>query len=311
MSEQVDLSVNVAGIEMANPVIAASGTFGFGEEFSRIEGFRNADLGAIVLKATTLEPRDGNPTPRIAETPAGILNSVGLQNPGLDVVVNEILPTLEGYGPKIIANVAGKTEDEYLRVVEGLSASAVLAGLEINISCPNVKEGGMSFGADPKVAARLTKKIKALTSLPVIMKLTPNVTDITDVARACIDAGADALSLINTVSGMAIDLKTKRPILGANQGGLSGPAIKPVALLRVHQVYRVAGGVPVIGMGGIASWQDAAEFILAGASAVSIGTSMFWNHEMPRRIIDGLAAWVADEGETSIRSLVGKLKMNG
>ena len=313
MAFQADMSVNLASIELANPVIVASGTFGFGEEFTRIEDFDRQGPGAVVLKGITLEPRDGNPPPRVAETPSGMLNSIGLQNPGVQAFVTRILPTLHGYGPKLIANIAGHSREDYARVAEVISSApdaSALSALEVNISCPNVKEGGLAFGSDPETAADVVSRVKNATGLPIIAKLTPAAPDIAAVAQACIEAGADILSLINTLPGMVIDTRTRKPLLGNRIGGLSGPAIRPVAVLMVSRVYQVARatGTPIIGMGGIASADDALQFIIAGASAVSVGTAMFWDYNICGEIVRDLRERLSEEGVASISEMVGALQ---
>ena len=301
----VSLATTIAGIEMTNPLVMPSGTFGFGEDFARFADFDNADVGAIALKGTTLEPRLGNPPPRIAETPAGVLNSIGLQNPGVEAVVTEILPRLAASGLQtpLIANVAGDTPDEYAEVAARFSDAPNIAAIEVNISCPNVRRGGLAFGADPDAAA----EVHAATDLPVIAKLTPNTARVVSVAEACIEAGADGLSLINTLVGMAIDIKSRRPLLANQTGGLSGPAIRPVAVAKVYEVFEAVGHrVHVIGMGGVSNADDAYEMILAGASAVGVGTAMFFNHRAPREIASGLAAHLDGAGFRRLSDAVGR-----
>jgi len=263
---------------MASPIVLLSGCVGFGEEYTRVEGFSNADVGAVVLKGTTGDMRLGNPPHRLCETPDGMLNAIGLQNPGVDKVVDEILPGLDFNETRFFANVSGSTIEEYERVTERFDDSDIDA-IEINISCPNVKEGGVAFGNDPEMSARVVAACRARTSKPVITKLSPNQTDIRTNARMCIEAGTDGFAVINTLMGMAIDVEQRRPIIGNVQGGLSGPAIKPIALLKVHQVYEVAKAhnVPIIGQGGITSAADALEFIIAGAAAVGVGTALFYD----------------------------------
>lgn len=303
-----DLRTTIAGIEMATPVIVPSGTFGYGEDFVRFADYDNSAIGAIQLKGTTLLPRLGNPPPRIAETPAGVLNSIGLQNPGVEVVVTEILPRLADAGLRtpLIANVAGETVEEYAAVAARFSEAPNIAAIEVNISCPNVRHGGLAFGAAPELAAEVVRAVRAATNLPVIAKLTPNTAQIIDVAAACVVAGADALSLINTLVGMVIDLRSHRPLLGNKTGGLSGPAIRPIAVARVFEVFAAMGHrVPLIGMGGISNADDAFEFILAGASAVGVGTVLFYNHRAPREIVDGLAAHLTRAGFSRLSSAVG------
>ena len=311
----IDLRTSFAGIEMVNPLVMPSGTFGFGEDFARFTDFDNADVGAIVLKGTTLEPRLGNLPPRIAETPAGVLNSIGLQNPGVEAVVTEILPRLAGSGIEtpLIANVAGSTADEYAAVARRFSDAPNIAAIEVNISCPNVRHGGLAFGAEPDAAAAVVREVRAATGLPVLAKLTPNTARIVDVAEACIDAGADGLSLINTLVGMVIDIKSGRPLLANKIGGLSGPAVRPVAVAKVYEVFEAVGHrVPIIGMGGVSNADDAYEMILAGAAAVGVGTAMFFNHRAPREIAAGLAAHVEGAGFRRLSEAVGRAhKRNG
>ncbi|NPV27701.1 MAG: dihydroorotate dehydrogenase [Firmicutes bacterium] len=296
------LAVNIGGIKMANPVTTASGTFGFGPEYAPFIDLRR--LGAIVVKGTTLEPRLGNPPPRIVETPAGILNSVGLQNPGVDAFIAQSLPYLRGIGVPVIVNIAGNTVEDYVEVARRLDRAEGVAGLEVNISCPNVKMGGLAFGTDPKMAAEVIGGVRAATRLPIIAKLSPNVTDIVKIARAVADAGADALSLINTLLGMAIDIRRRKPILANVMGGLSGPAIRPVAVRMVWQVAQ-AVPLPIIGMGGIMNAADALEFILAGASAVAVGTGNFVNPRATMDVIAGIEAYCQEFGVEDINDLVG------
>ena len=302
----VDLSVEVAGLRLRNPVMTASGTFGFGSEY---EGLTNlTSLGAIVVKATTLEARAGNKPPRVAETPAGMLNAIGLQNPGLEVVLRDKLPQAASYGPPVIVNISGQSEDEFVRLAEELSASEHVAALEVNISCPNVSCEGMFFGVDPRMTEALTAAIVAHSTKPVIVKLSPNVTDVTVIARAAEAGGAHALSLINTLLGLAIDVERRRPRLGNVTGGLSGPAIRPVAVRMVWQVAQ-ATKLPLIGMGGIASAEDALEFILAGATAVAVGTHNFVEYAACDHVIAGLREYCARHGVARIADLVGALEI--
>ncbi|MDK2822505.1 MAG: dihydroorotate dehydrogenase catalytic subunit [Clostridia bacterium] len=300
-----NLAVEVAGIKLKNPVLTASGCYGFGQEYNRL--YDISRLGGIMTKGTTLEPRLGNPTPRLAETPAGILNSIGLQNPGIDRVIEEEIPWLRQFDVAIIANISGYSFDEFEEMATRLDGVPGVDALEINISCPNVKGGGMAFGTDPNTAALVVKRVRAKTKLPLIVKLSPNVTDITEIARAVESEGADAVSLINTILGMAIDIKNRRPVLANVLGGLSGPAVKPVAVRMVYQVSK-AVKVPIIGMGGITSFEDAIEFMLAGASAVAIGAGNFVNPFTPLEVITGLEEWLDKEGIKDIRELVGALK---
>jgi dihydroorotate dehydrogenase (NAD+) catalytic subunit len=267
------LAVNLPGLSLKNPVMPASGCFAFGKEFGAL--YDLDQLGAIVLKSVTREARFGNPTPRVAETASGMLNAIGLQNPGVDRLVAEVLPELaQRHRTPIIANVAGSTFEDYVYVAERLSASGFVSALELNISCPNVKAGGLQFGTDPEIAARLTEKVKAVSAVPVYVKLSPNVTDIVAVAKAVEEAGADGLSMINTLVGMRIDVKTMRPVLANATGGLSGPAIKPIAIRMIYEVSQKVN-LPIIGMGGIRTVDDVIEFLLAGASAVAVGTANF------------------------------------
>ena len=297
------LSVSLCGIELTNPIIPASGTFGYGHEFSQ---FYDLDLlGSFSMKGTTLHPRFGNPTPRIAEAPAGMLNAVGLQNPGVDAVIAEELPRLKKVFHKpVMANVSGFSVEEYTRVCARFDAEPQVGWLEVNISCPNVHGGGMSFGTDPKAAAEVTRAVKAVTTKPVIVKLSPNVTDIVSIARACEDAGADGLSLINTLLSLRIDLKTRRPILANTTGGLSGPAIFPLALRMVWQVSQ-AVKIPVIGLGGISSAEDAAEMMLAGATAVQVGAANLRDPFACPKIIEALPAVLDRMGAENIREIIG------
>ena len=297
------LSVSLCGIELANPIIPASGTFGYGHEFSQ---FYDLDLlGTFSMKGTTLSPRFGNPTPRIAEAPAGMLNAVGLQNPGLDAVIAEELPRLKKVFHKpIMANVSGFSLEEYTQVCARFDAEPQVGWLEVNISCPNVHGGGMSFGTDPKAAAAVTRAVKAVTTKPVIVKLSPNVTDIVSIAKACEDAGADGLSLINTLLSLRIDLKTRMPILANTSGGLSGPAVFPLALRMVWQVSQ-AVKIPVIGLGGISSAEDAAEMMLAGATAVQVGAANLRDPFACPKIIEALPAVLDRMGAENIREIIG------
>ena len=299
---KLNLAVNIAGISMKNPVATASGTFGFGPEYAPYVDLNR--LGAIVVKGTTLSPRPGNPPPRIVETPAGILNAIGLQNPGVEHFINEALPFLRRFDLPVIVNIAGETEDEYSRLAARLDRVAGVAGLEVNISCPNVKKGGLQFGVDARSAAAVVRAVKSATALPVIVKLSPNVTSIVEMAEAVAAAGADALSLINTLLGMAIDIRRRRPVLANVMGGLSGPAVRPVAVRAVWQVYR-AVKLPIIGMGGIVTAEDALELIMAGATAVAVGTANFINPAATMEVLAGLEKFMREEGVGDIRELVG------
>lgn len=297
-----NLAVDIGGIVMQNPVTTASGTFGFGREYSEYVSIN--ELGALVVKGTTLYPRQGNAVPRIAETPAGVLNSIGLQNPGVDYLIEHYVPFFKSLQVPVIVNISGETVEEYAAVAEKLDKAGGVAGIEVNISCPNVKKGGMAFGSDPAMAVEVTKAVKSSTTIPVIIKLSPNVTDITKVAEAVAAAGADALSLINTLLGMAIDITTRRPVLGNVMGGLSGPAVKPVALRAVWQVYK-AVELPIIGMGGISTAEDALEFILAGAAAVAVGTANFVNPRATIEVKQGIERYLIENGIKNINDLIG------
>lgn len=298
----VDLSVRIAGVEFPNPVIAASGTYGNGECYTDL--YPISKLGGISCKGMTIEPKLGNPPPRIAETYSGILNSVGLQNIGVHGFIEYYLPTLKEEGNVIIANVAGATIDDYIAAAEALDASDVDM-IELNISCPNVKAGGATWGVSVEGASSVTKAVRKATSKPLIVKLTPNVTDITVIAKAVEAEGADAISLINTLLGMRIDIKTRRPILKNNMGGLSGPAVFPVAVRMVHQCYK-AVNIPIIGMGGISTWEDAVEMMLAGACAVQMGTAIFTDPYSPLKVIDGIAEYMEKNGIKSLSEIVGQ-----
>ena len=299
------MAVNIAGMKMKNPVMTASGTFGCGEEYADYVDLTR--LGGIVVKGLSLKPRLGNPPPRIMETAGGMLNAVGLQNVGVDAFIEEKLPFLRDYDVVVIANIYGESYAEYAQVAKKLSAAPGIHALEVNVSCPNVKKGGLSFGTDPKAAAEVTRRVSAETHLPVIVKLTPNVTDITVIARAVEEAGADAVSLINTLTGMSIDLKNRTPHLKNITGGLSGPAIKPVALRMVWQVAQKVS-IPVIGMGGIMTAEDALEFMVAGAKAVQIGTANFINPRATMEIIDGMRRYLQENKIKSIKDIVGSLR---
>lgn len=302
-----NLSVELAprhptGLLLANPVMTASGTFGYGTEYSHL--FDIQRLGAIVSKGTTLKPREGNPQPRIAETACGVLNAIGLQNIGAEALIRDKAPVWAGWQAPVIVNIAGDTIDQYARLASRLDGVAGISALEVNIGCPNIKVGGAEFGASPESAARVTTAVKAATSLPVLVKLTPNTKDITKVAIAVARAGADAISLINTIKGMAIDTTRRRPLLGNISGGLSGPAVKPVAL---YMVYQVAGAVdvPVVGCGGIVTASDALEFLMAGASAVQVGTASLSNPQAPLEVLEGIERFMAKEGVADITELIG------
>ena len=301
----IDLSVTLAGMTMKNPVVVASGSFGFGREYNQF--FDLSELGGICAKGLTLHRREGNPAPRIAETPMGILNSVGLQNPGVDAFIAEELPFLRQFDTRVIANISGNTPEEYGEMCEKLCAAGVNM-IEVNISCPNVKAGGLAYGTRPELAAEVTQVAKAHAgSVPVMVKLSPNVTDITEIARAVEGAGADAVSLINTIRGMRIDVNTRRPVLKMNTGGLSGPAVLPVAVRMVWEVAQ-AVNIPILGMGGVAKGEDAAQLMLAGASAVAVGTALFADPFTPIKVRDGLAAIAEKQGLSAVRELTGGVK---
>lgn len=304
------LALELCGMRLDSPLVLLSGCVGFGEEYTRVEGFSNRDVGAVVLKGTTPEPRLGNPAHRVWETPMGMLNAIGLQNPGAARVVDEILPELDFEETRFIANVCGSTIEDYVEVTARFDDSPIDA-IEINISCPNIKEGGVAFGNYPEMSARVVAACRAVTSKPIITKLSPNQTDIRANARACIEAGSDGLAVINTLMGMAIDAETRAPIIGNVQGGLSGPAIKPIALLKVHQVYEVAGphGVPIIGQGGICDAGDALEFIIAGASAVGVGTALFYDPMACKRMNNSIADYLQRHNLGSVSELVGTLRL--
>lgn len=304
MSNDLNMKVNIAGVEFKNPVTVASGTFGSGEEYSEFVDL-NA-LGAVTSKGVASEPWEGNPTPRVAETHGGMLNAVGLQNPGVDVFAKRDIPFLRQFDTKIIVNVCGHSEEEYLDCVKRLADEDVDM-LEINISCPNVKEGGIAFGTDPKAVEEITRKVKEVAKQPVIMKLSPNVTDIVEMAKAAERGGADALSLINTITGMKIDIEKQDFVLANKTGGLSGPAIHPVA---VRMVYQVANAVdlPIIGMGGIQTAEDAIEMILAGATMVSVGTANFYNPNTTIDVVEGIEDYMIKHNVSDINELIGKVK---
>lgn len=306
-----DLAIDFCGLQLSSPIVLLSGCVGFGEEYTRVDGFSNTDVGAIVLKGTTLEPRLGNPPHRIWETPMGMLNAIGLQNPGVDFVINEILPQLDFAETRFFANVCGSTIEDYVEVTRRFDDSPIDA-IEINISCPNIKEGGVAFGNHPEMSARVVAACRKVTSKPLVTKLSPNQTDIRDNARRCIEAGSDALAVINTIMGMAIDVETRQPIIGNVQGGLSGPAIKPIALLKVHQVDEIARrhNIPVIGQGGIASAGDALEFILAGSLAVGVGTALFYDPLACRKINRGIADYLQRHRLESVAALVGAMQLD-
>ena len=298
------MKVKIAGVELKNPVITASGAFGYGMEYN--EFYDISLLGGISCKGTTVLERQGNPGPRIAETPSGMLNSVGLQNPGSETFINTYLPWLRQRDITVIANVAGHSMDEYVEIVRRVS-DANVDMVELNISCPNVKEGGMSFGTSCESVEAVVSAVRKVCNRPLIVKLTPNVTDIGSIAQAAEAAGADAVSLINTLTGMRIDIRTRRPILKNNIGGLSGPAVFPVAVRMVREVYKKVN-IPIIGMGGVATWEDAAEMMMAGASAIQVGAALFRDPYAPLKIIDGLKAFCEEQGLSSVTELTGTVE---
>ncbi|MDA8187483.1 MAG: dihydroorotate dehydrogenase [Dehalococcoidales bacterium] len=303
MNLSVSLPLRQGGqLTLRNPVMTASGTFGYGTEYAKLVDVER--LGAVVSKATTLRPREGNPQPRIAETPSGMLNTIGLQNIGVRALVKEKAPIWARWSVPVIVNVAGESVDEYARIAEILEGTPGVAGLELNISCPNVSAGKIPFGVDKNAAAAVTAAVRSVSSLPIITKLTPNVTDVVEIAEAVVDAGADAVSLINTLLGMAIDVRTRRPVLSTVTGGLSGPAVRPVALRMVYQVAK-AVEVPVIGIGGISCAEDALQFLMAGATAVEVGTASFANPMAAIEIVDGLERFMLQEGVDDISEIIG------
>ncbi|RFU63208.1 dihydroorotate dehydrogenase [Peribacillus saganii] len=297
------LSINLPGLDLKNPIMPASGCFGFGREYSQF--YDLSSLGAIMIKATTAEPRFGNPTPRVAETSAGMLNAIGLQNPGLEKVLEEELTWLEQFDVPIIANVAGSCEEDYVHVAREISKAPNVHALELNISCPNVKEGGIAFGTIPEVAREVTRKVKQVSDVPVYVKLSPNVSSIVEIAKAVESGGADGITMINTLLGMRIDLRTGKPVLANTTGGLSGPAIKPVALRMVYEVNQHIS-IPIIGMGGISTAEDAMEFIYAGASAVAVGTANFVDPFVCPKIIDELPGLLQKIGAAHISECIGR-----
>jgi len=301
-----DLSVSLGPLALANPVLTASGTFGYAAEFAQLVPLSR--LGGVVVKGISLAPRSGNPPPRIVETPCGMLNAIGLENVGVERFISDKMPFLRTCGCRVLVNILGDSVEDYATLAAKLTGVAGIHGLEVNISCPNVKKGGVAFGTVPEMAAAVTRAVKAATDLPVIVKLSPNVTDIVAMARAVATAGADALSLINTLIGMAIDARTRRPKLGNVIGGLSGPAIKPIALRMVWQVA-AAVDIPVIGIGGIGTAEDAIEFFLAGATAVQVGTANFYNPAAAGEIVAGIEDYLRQQGESSVRAIIGSLRL--
>ncbi len=308
---QNNLKTSFCGMSLNSPIVLLSGCAGFGEEYTRIRGFSNSNVGAVCLKGTTLEPRLGNKAHRVAETPNGMLNAIGLQNPGTNSVINDILPNLDKDETRFIINISGSSVEEYGEIAKHFDDTDIDA-IEINISCPNVKEGGVAFGNDPDMSYRVVETCRKNTTKPIITKLSPNQTDIAVNALRCIDAGSDGLAVINTVMGMAIDIEKQKPVIGNNQGGLSGPAIKPIALLKVHQVYQVSKkyNVPIIGQGGIVNAQDALEFIIAGADAIGIGTALFYDPLVCQEINAGISQYLDKHELNSVGSLVGSLNLN-
>lgn len=297
------INISLPGLELKNPIMPASGCFGFGREYARL--YDLSKLGAIMIKATTVETRSGNPTPRVAETAAGMLNAIGLQNPGIDKVMAEELPFLAGYDVPIIANVAGTEIEDYVEVAERISKAPNVHALELNISCPNVKCGGIQFGTDPATAKQLVEAVKAVSSVPVYVKLSPNVTNIVDIAKAVEAGGADGITMINTLIGMRLHEKTGKPVIANGTGGLSGPAIKPVAIRMVYEVYKNVN-IPIIGMGGVTDAQDVIDFMSAGASAVAVGTANFVDHFVCPNIIDALPAKLDELGVEHITEIIGR-----
>ncbi len=300
--KKIDLTPQLTGLKLKNPVIVSSGTYGFGEEY--VSYYDSSLLGGLTVKGITPLPRLGNPVPRLAETPSGLLNSVGLENPGLEEFLRSYLPKLEKLNTAVIVNISGFSLDDYAQMVSSLSGNSCISALEVNISCPNIKHGGMAFGTNPHSAEEVIAVARKHTGLPLIAKLSPNVTDISEMAKAVASGGADIISLINTLLGMSIDIRTQKPVLANTMGGLSGPAVRPVALRMVYQVYQ-AVKLPIIGMGGISNWQDAVEFMLAGAAAVSVGTANFVNPMTPLEIISGLEEYCEQRGYSSVREIVG------
>jgi len=298
-------------MSLNSPIILLSGCVGFGEEYTRIKGFSNTEVGAVCLKGTTLEPRLGNKPHRIAETHNGMLNSIGLQNPGTEIVIDEIMPSLKKNETKFIINISGSSVEEYGEIAKHFDDTDIDA-VEINISCPNVKEGGVAFGNDPEMSFRVVEICRKNTTKPIITKLSPNQTDIAKNAARCIDAGSDGLAVINTVTGMAVDIETRKPVIGNNRGGLSGPSIKPIALLKVHQVYQVSKkyNIPIIGQGGITSANDALEFIIAGAATIGVGTALFYDPLVCEKINTGISQYLSDQNLSGVGSLVGTLQLN-
>ncbi|ADE16488.1 dihydroorotate dehydrogenase family protein [Nitrosococcus halophilus Nc 4] len=311
-ADRARLKVDFCGLGLQSPLVLLSGCVGFGEEYTRVAGFSNREVGAVCLKGTTAAPRLGNRPHRIYETPMGMLNAIGLQNPGVDYVVKHILPELDFTETRYIANVSGSTVEEYVEVTRGFDDSPIDA-IEINISCPNVKEGGVAFGNDPDMSARVVEACRKVTHKPLITKLSPNQTSIEENARRCIEAGTDAFAVINTLMGMAIDIEQRTPLLGNIQGGVSGPAIKPIALLKVRQVYQVCRqhGIPIIGQGGVASSEDALEFLIAGATTVGVGTALFYDPLLCSKINGGIVDYLKRHEVATVAQLTGSLRLEG
>lgn len=306
MSQTINTSVDIGGVRLANPVMTASGTFGYGKEFDEVLNLNR--LGGVVMKGLSLYPAKGNPPPRIAETSCGMLNAIGLENVGIQRFIKEKLPEMKAFDTKVFINIYGKTVEEYAAIADTAEGVEGIHGIEINISCPNVSAGGLAFGVDPVAAADVVRAVKAKTSLPVMVKLSPNVTDITEIARSVEGEGADSVSLINTLTGMGIDIHTRKPLLANVVGGLSGPAVKPVAIRMVYQVAK-AVKIPVIGMGGIMTADDAVEFLIAGASAVQVGTANFVYPDAAEKVVDGIEAFLKEKGISDVNDLIGSVEV--
>jgi len=311
MTTRPDLSIEFAGLKLQTPIVLLSGCVGFGEEYTRVEGFSNSDVGAVILKGTTLEPRMGNAPHRVYETPSGMLNAIGLQNPGARYVIDKVLPQLPHNETQFWANANGSSLEEYAEVARLFDDSPVTA-IEINISCPNVKAGGVHFGNDPCMAAKVVEAMRAATSKPLITKLSPNNADIAETARLCIEAGTDGLSVINTLVGMAVDIERREPVIGNVSGGLSGPAIKPVALWKIHQTRAVAAAhnIPILGQGGITGPEDAIEFAIVGSTAIGLGTGLFYDPLLCRKVLDGLEGYLERHNMLRYADLIGSLQLN-
>ena len=311
MKKNEKLNIDFCGLQFNSPLVLLSGCVGFGEEYTRINGFSNKDVGAICLKGTTLKPRLGNSPHRISETYLGMLNAIGLQNPGSQVVVDEYLPNLDFSETRFIANLSGSSVEEYEEITRIFDDSPIDA-MEINISCPNIKKGGLEFGNDPIMSAKVVEACRRATKKPLITKLSPNQTNIAENARCCIESGTDGFAVINTITGMAVDIESRKPIIGNNQGGLSGPAIKPIALLKVHQVYQVAKqyNIPIIGQGGVTKIEDVIEFIIAGSTAVGIGTALFYEPLVCKKLNDGIIQYLKNNNMDKISDLTGTLQLH-